>query len=81
MLRRRNMQLESYACELCIHQSEEKLRHMFFECPFAKNCREAIGIHVPTWLKADRATRRIKRSMNKPFAIEVIVLMSWSILE
>jgi hypothetical protein len=36
MLRRRNMQLESYACELCIHQSEEKLRHMFFKCLLPK---------------------------------------------
>jgi hypothetical protein len=34
---------------------------------------------VPTWLKADRATRRIKRALNKSFAMEVIILMCWSI--
>jgi hypothetical protein len=49
MLKRRNMQLDSYVCELCIHQSEEKLGHLFFKCPFAKNCWAAIGIHVPTF--------------------------------
>jgi hypothetical protein len=69
------MQLDSYVCELCIHQSEEKLGHLFFKCPFAKNCWAAIGIHVPTWLKANRAMRRIKRSINKPFVMEVIILM------
>jgi hypothetical protein len=33
---------------------------------------------VLSWLKPDRATRRIKRSFNKPFAMEVIMLMCWS---
>jgi hypothetical protein len=36
MLRRRNMYLDSYACEMCIQQREESLRHLFFRCSFAK---------------------------------------------
>jgi hypothetical protein len=35
-------------------------------------------VTVPTRLKPERATRRIKRSLNKPFAMEVIILMCWS---
>jgi hypothetical protein len=66
-------------CELCIHQNEEKLRHLIFKCPFDRNCWQAIGVTVSSWLKPDRATRRIKRSFNKPFAMEVIILMCWSI--
>jgi hypothetical protein len=46
---------------------------------FAKNCWQAIGVAVPGWLKSNRATRRIKRSLNKPFAMEVIILVCWSI--
>jgi hypothetical protein len=76
---KKNMVLESYVCELCIHQSEEKLRHLFFKCPFARNCWQAIGINVPTWLKVDMATRHIKRSLHKHFAMEVIILICWSI--
>jgi hypothetical protein len=57
----------------------KRLDRLFFKCPFTKNCWEAIGMHVPTWLKANRAMRRIKRSINKPFAMEVIILMCWSI--
>jgi hypothetical protein len=47
-LLRKNMYLESYVCELCILQCEEKMRHLFFKCPFAKNCWSAIGVTVPT---------------------------------
>jgi hypothetical protein len=38
ILRRRNMTLESYTCEICIRQREETLSHLFLRCPFAKNC-------------------------------------------
>jgi hypothetical protein len=36
MLRRRNMYLDSYVCEMCIRQREESLYHLFFRCPFIK---------------------------------------------
>jgi hypothetical protein len=38
LLKRKNMQLDSYDCELCLLQKEEKLRHLFFKCSFARNC-------------------------------------------
>jgi hypothetical protein len=38
LLRRKNMVLDSYTCDLCILQKEEKLRHLFYICPFAKQC-------------------------------------------
>jgi hypothetical protein len=39
--RRKNMQLESYTCELCLFQREEKLRHLFLNVPLQKtaSCR------------------------------------------
>jgi hypothetical protein len=36
MLQRRNMQLESYDCKLCLLQSTKVLRHLFYKCPFGK---------------------------------------------
>jgi hypothetical protein len=78
LLRRKNMVLDSYSCELCILQKEEKLSHLFFRCPFAKkNCWNLIGVQVPHW-RADRATRYLKRALNVPFAMEIIILMCWS---
>jgi hypothetical protein len=36
LLRRKHMHLDSYTCELCLLQKEERLRHLFLACPFAK---------------------------------------------
>jgi hypothetical protein len=38
LLRTKNMHIESYDCELCLLQKEEKIRHLFLRCSFAKNC-------------------------------------------
>jgi hypothetical protein len=34
---------------------------------------------VSTLLNADRVTKHIKRQLNLPFAMEIIILMCWSI--
>jgi hypothetical protein len=78
-LRRKNMHLDSYICELCLLQKEGKLRHLFLRCPFAKRCWLLIGVQVPTWLRPQRAVRNIKRQLRVPFAMEVIIIMCWSI--
>jgi hypothetical protein len=78
-LRRRRMHLDSYTCDLCILQKEETLRHLFFRCSSAKLYLQRIGVIVPSWLKPDRATCHIKRAMRQPFAMEIIIIMCWSI--
>jgi hypothetical protein len=67
LLRRKHIQLDPYVCELCILQKEEKLRHLFLRCPFAKNCCMSIGVSVLSWLRPERATRHIKRSLGLSF--------------
>jgi hypothetical protein len=79
LLRRKNMHLESYTCDLCLLQRVKNLRHLFFRCPFAKNCWLQIEVLVPMWLKPDRATSHIRRKLRVPFAMEIIILMCWSI--
>jgi hypothetical protein len=54
------MHIESYDSELCLLQTEEKIRHLFLRCSFAKNCWVRIGVVVPWWLRSERAVRRIK---------------------
>jgi hypothetical protein len=49
--------------------------HLFFKCPFAKNCRRRIGVTPPTWLKPDRVARHIKRSLKVSFAMDIIIIM------
>jgi hypothetical protein len=62
LLRRENMYLDSYTCELCRLQREGALRHLFLKCSFAKKCWLKVGVLVPTWLRAERATRHKKYS-------------------
>jgi hypothetical protein len=69
------MHLDSYVCELCILQKEEKLRHLLLRCPFAKNCWSSIGVSVVSWLRPERAMRHIKRSLGLPFAMDIIMIM------
>lgn len=47
LLKRRNMQLESYTCEMCILQKEESLKHLLVTCNFAKNFWASLGINIP----------------------------------
>jgi len=73
------MVLDSYSCELCILQREESLKHLFFRCRFARNCWASIGVHYPVHLSPRQLIKRIKRCLNVPFYMEIIVLMCWSI--
>jgi hypothetical protein len=73
------MVLDSYTCELCLLQWVETLRHLFLHCPLARNCWTSIGVLVPSWLHADRATAYMKHHINQPFAMQIIMIMSWCI--
>ncbi|TVU31700.1 hypothetical protein EJB05_23398, partial [Eragrostis curvula] len=78
-LRRRNMFLDSYTCDLCILQREETLRHLFLKCNFARACWDSIGLHIPGSAATTETVKRLKRQLNVNFYMEVIILMSWSI--
>jgi hypothetical protein len=78
LLRRKNMALDlivSFAC----YSRRRNPDTFFFKCPFVKNCWNRIGVTPPTWLKPDRAARHIKSSLKVPFAMDIIILMFWSI--
>jgi ribosomal protein L31E len=38
-----------------------------------------IRVLVSSWLRAERATAYMKHHINKPFAMEIIIIMSWCI--
>jgi hypothetical protein len=76
MLPRSDMVLDSYTCDLCLLQRIETTMHLFLLCPFEKNCWAFIGILIPSWLRADRAMTYMRRHINQPFAMEIIITMS-----
>lgn len=44
ILRRKNMDLQSYNCVLCHLNIEESLHHLFLDCPFAMCCWNLLGL-------------------------------------
>ena len=44
LLRRKNMALNDYDCVLCNLAPEETCFHLFFECPFSRDCWATIPI-------------------------------------
>jgi hypothetical protein len=73
------MVLDSYTCELCLRQREETLKHLFIFGSFAKSCESRIGMVIPQRLRPGRATSHVKRTLGVHFAMEIIILMCWSI--
>jgi hypothetical protein len=79
ILRRRNMHLDSYTCEMCILQRPETSVHLILRCNFTKACWASIGVSVATSTSTAQILYRIRRRLQVPFFMEVIILMSWCI--
>jgi hypothetical protein len=79
MLKRKNMNLESYTCENCIWQKEETLYHLFLKCNFAKACWTSIGLTSPRIANPEDAAVNLMQQLNVPFSMEIVILMTWSI--
>jgi hypothetical protein len=63
LLRRKHMHLESYMCELCLLQKEERLRHLFLGCPFAK---KLLRGHWNPSAIMDETTKGSKENQAEP---------------
>lgn len=73
-------EIESVTCDLCILQRLETSAHLLLRCNFAKACWQSIGITFTSTRSVMQIFRGIRRRLNVSFALEIIVLMSWSIM-
>jgi hypothetical protein len=64
----------THTCELCLLQ-KVNVETFVPPMPFAKNYWASIGVLVPSWLRAECATNYMRRSINQPFVMEVIMIM------
>ena len=80
MLRRRNWNVTNvYTCALCPCNVTEDWMHLFFQCNFSLRIWNYLQIE---WQQADSMEQVFfltKRSFNKPFFTEVVILASWHI--
>lgn len=80
MLRRRHMLAEDDArCILRTAGIDEDLDHLFFDCPFAKRCRNKIGIQWNTNLSLYPRLAHARQQLNIPFFMEAILIGAWEI--
>lgn len=79
ILRRRNMQLQSFDFVLCLDSHEETVEHLFLHCQFAKACWNLVGVQVPSLMDPLQVLESFKSQLKVSFFMEIIVLMCWSI--
>jgi hypothetical protein len=81
MLQRKNFFMDNYSCIMCDQDELETRNHMFFQCPFAQMCWRYIS---PTWIPPQHTDIQsfitsLKLSLNVPFFMELIMLITWAI--
>jgi hypothetical protein len=80
MLQRRNMQVQgTQACVLCDMGSLETLEHLFFDCPFAKECWQKIGVNWDTTLSLPDRFHHGQSTHNIPCFTEVTLIAAWEL--
>jgi len=79
MLRRRNMELDSYNYELYNLAVEETTEHPFLFCPFARQCWGILGLDIPDDTRFLVIVSLFKDQLRYEFFMVAVILMSWAI--
>lgn len=79
LLRRRNMHLDSFNCELCSLSIEESVEHLFLTCPFARQCWGIIGLDFPDDADFPAVVNIFKDQLNSEFFMVAVILLCWTI--
>ena len=80
MLRRRHFNIgNNYSCLLCNSAPEETVEHLFFHCPFSRECWSELGF---SWGPANNRLTMVsfgKDNWNAPLFMEIFTTAAWSI--
>lgn len=80
MLLRKSFFIEDYTCPVCNTFTLESRDHLFFHCRFAQHCWQYI---CPQWTPVDSHIQgqihNIRQKLNLPFAMDIIIHVSWAI--
>lgn len=78
-LQRKIFGLASYNRKLCIPHKIEIIDHLFFRCTFARRRWLQIGVSYSRHVLATQAIIAIKTELGVTFAMDIIILMTWTI--
>jgi hypothetical protein len=80
MLRRRHLNIQdSDACVLCNTREVETIEHLFFDCPFAKDCWTAIHVDWDASFPLQDRFNQARLSSNLPFFTEATLIAAWEL--
>jgi hypothetical protein len=79
LLRRKNFQLQNYHCVAMECHVEETLVHLFWRCPLAEQCWNAICPQRDRSLSLMEAFEEMRTLLKLPFAMDVLILAAWGI--
>ena len=80
MLQRRHFNVQGgQTCIMCNSSELETIDHLFFSCPFAKECWQKIGV---IWNDSTELLDRIALAQNHngmPWFMEIILIAAWEL--
>jgi hypothetical protein len=80
MLSRRRFNVQpNTLCVLCGQGLEETIEHLFFDCPFARDCWTKIGITWDNDVIIHKRIERTKHLSGRPFFMETFLIAAWEI--
>lgn len=80
MLHRRHLNVQDdVLCVMCDSREEETIDHLFFECPFAKECWAAIHFEWDDSLQLSDRFIQARTASNLPFFSEAALIASWEL--
>lgn len=79
ILRKKNIDLESFDCALCQTRSEETLEHLFLHYPFTQQRWNIINLAAMPNLDLLDNLEAFKVQFDSQFFMVAIILMSWTI--
>jgi hypothetical protein len=81
ILRRKKSKLEgnNYNCVLCTQNREEATFHLFFSCPFSKECWNHLSINWNFGLNFQDMMKSARQHFPSSFFMEIFMIGTWLI--
>ena len=80
MLLRRHYNVQpNYLCVLCSTNNEENLEHLFFTCPFVRQCWAKINLNWNLSLSLEDKISDAKQRSGLDFFTEATLIASWEL--
>lgn len=77
LLHRKNFYLPSVNCAICTLESDETILHLFWDCPFAYDCWESLGLHKFRGISAMDEILLTSDVLPKNFGLTIIIMGCW----